>query len=86
MGLGADGIIHGLLAAVSDNRAVNSCRYRPFYGKISPYRRKSFMKLFISSDIEGTAGIVNWKETKPGDQYGYFAGQMTKEVAAACEG
>ena len=44
------------------------------------------MKLFISADIEGTAGIVNWRETKPGDQYGYFAGQMTKEVASACKG
>lgn len=44
------------------------------------------MKVFISADIEGTAGIVNWKETEPGDQYGYFAGQMTKEVAAACRG
>lgn len=44
------------------------------------------MKLFISADIEGTAGIVDWKETQPGDQYGYFAGQMTKEVAAACKG
>ncbi len=44
------------------------------------------MKLFISADIEGTAGVVNWKETEPGDQYAYFAGQMTKEVAAACEG
>ena len=44
------------------------------------------MKLFISADIEGTAGIVNWNETKPGDQYEYFSGQMTKEVAAACRG
>ncbi|MBP3701666.1 MAG: M55 family metallopeptidase [Lachnospiraceae bacterium] len=44
------------------------------------------MKIFISADIEGTAGIVNWKETEPGDQYPYFAGQMTKEVSAACQG
>ena len=44
------------------------------------------MKLFISADIEGTAGIVNLNETKPGDQYEYFSGQMTKEVAAACRG
>lgn len=44
------------------------------------------MKIFISADIEGTAGIVNWKETEPGDQYAYFSGQMTKEVAAACRG
>lgn len=35
------------------------------------------MKLFISADIEGTAGIVSWKETAPGDQYGYFAGQRS---------
>ena len=44
------------------------------------------MKIFISSDIEGTAGIVNWKETEPGDQYVYFSGQMTREVAAASRG
>lgn len=45
-------------------------------------------KLFISADIEGTAGIVNWNETErsmPHD-YDYFASQMTREVAAACEG
>ena len=43
-------------------------------------------KLFISADIEGTAGIVNWNETErsvPHD-YDYFANQMTREVAAAC--
>lgn len=42
-------------------------------------------KLFISADIEGTAGIVNWNETErsvPHD-YDYFANQMTREVAAA---
>lgn len=44
------------------------------------------MKIFISADIEGTAGIVNWKETEPGDQYAYFASQMTGEVSAACNG
>ena len=44
------------------------------------------MKIFISADIEGTAGIVNWKETEPGDQYSYFAAQMTGEVSNACQG
>ena len=37
-------------------------------------------KLFISADIEGTAGIVNWDETErsvPHD-YDYFANQMKK--------
>lgn len=44
------------------------------------------MKLFISADIEGTAGVAAWKETEPGDKYEYFARQMSGEVAAACEG
>ena len=45
------------------------------------------MKLFISADIEGTTGIVLWYETTNGHpRYPYFAEQMTREVAAACEG
>lgn len=47
------------------------------------------MKLYISSDIEGTAGITHWDETdaaKGGRLYEYFSAQMTREVAAACEG
>lgn len=43
------------------------------------------MKLFISSDIEGTCGICNWDETQKGHpDYEYFAKQMSKEVAAVC--
>ncbi len=45
------------------------------------------MKLFISSDIEGTCGITNWDETHAGGPlYGYFSAQMTREVVAAVEG
>ena len=45
------------------------------------------MKLYISSDIEGTAGIATWEETTRGKAaYEYFAEQMSREVAAACEG
>lgn len=45
------------------------------------------MKIFVSSDIEGTAGIALWEETQNGhSRYPYFANQMTREVAAACEG
>lgn len=44
-------------------------------------------KLFISADIEGTAGIAHWEETEYGKKdYDYFRNQMTREVAAACEG
>ena len=45
------------------------------------------MKVFISSDIEGTCGINHWDETHHNHaDVGYFAAQMTREVAAACEG
>lgn len=45
------------------------------------------MKIFISSDMEGTAGIVHWNETEHGkDLYNHFSTQMSREVAAACEG
>ena len=44
-------------------------------------------KLFISSDIEGTCGIVSWDETeKEKADYADFSDQMTREAAAACEG
>ena len=45
------------------------------------------MKLYLSADMEGTAGIIDWKEaTADHPQYGYFREQMSREVAAACEG
>ncbi len=45
------------------------------------------MKLFISADLEGTTGITLWDETENGhSRYAYFQQQMTKEVAAACQG
>ena len=47
------------------------------------------MKLFISSDMEGTCGITFWDETEytnGGRFFDYFRVQMTKEVSAACSG
>lgn len=44
-------------------------------------------RIFISSDIEGTCGIAHWDETTLGKaDYEPFRRQMTREVAAACEG
>ena len=44
------------------------------------------MKLFISADIEGCAGLVLPAEThKQESIYRPFAEEMTKEVLAACE-
>ncbi|MDR1532930.1 MAG: M55 family metallopeptidase [Clostridiales bacterium] len=47
------------------------------------------MRVFISCDIEGAAGIAHWDETdydRGGRWYDYFRGQMTREAAAACKG
>jgi D-amino peptidase len=45
------------------------------------------MKVYISADIEGTAGITNWEEAeKPHPTYQEFRERMTDEVVAACEG
>ena len=44
-------------------------------------------RIFLSADMEGTCGIVHWDETEKSKQdYGPFARQMTREVAAACQG
>ena len=45
------------------------------------------MKIYISVDMEGITGVSHWDEVdhnKP--SYSYFQEQMSKEVAAACEG
>ncbi|HEY7688966.1 MAG TPA: M55 family metallopeptidase [Dongiaceae bacterium] len=45
------------------------------------------MKVYISADIEGIAGITHWDEAdKTHDTYPEFREEMTNEVAAACEG
>ena len=44
-------------------------------------------KLFISADMEGTAGVTHWDETEQGKMlYPHFARQMSREVSAACQG
>lgn len=45
------------------------------------------MKVYISADIEGVAGITAPEEANPEHKdIGYFQEQMTQEVVAACEG
>jgi D-aminopeptidase len=45
------------------------------------------MKIFISADIEGTAGITAWDEAeRTHPDYVQFRELMTAEVVAACEG
>ncbi len=45
------------------------------------------MRIFISSDMEGTAGVVDWDQVRPaGPRYEYFCELLTGEVNAAIEG
>ncbi len=45
------------------------------------------MKIFISADIEGTAGIAHWDEAdRSHADWSEFRALMTAEVVAACEG
>lgn len=43
------------------------------------------MKVFISSDLEGTCGICDWSEAEDEKRDPYFCRQMTREVSAAAE-
>ena len=45
------------------------------------------MKVFISSDMEGTAGVVNWDQCRPGQHdYDYYRALLQAEVNAAIDG
>ena len=53
----------------------------------APIRDHWAVKIFISSDMEGTAGVVDWDQCRAGgQQYEYYAGLLTQEVNAAIEG
>jgi len=45
------------------------------------------VKIFVSSDMEGTAGVVDWAQCRPGQpEYGHYRGLLQEEVNAAIEG
>jgi D-amino peptidase len=45
------------------------------------------VKIFVSSDMEGTAGVVDWEQVRPGSaDYPYYAGLLCAEVNAAITG
>ncbi len=45
------------------------------------------MKIFLSTDMEGTAGVVDWEQCRPGRaEYPYYCTLLQAEVNAAIEG
>jgi D-amino peptidase len=70
-----------------DNAGLRSAPWPASLGYTTLSLEGNMKKLFISADIEGTAGIAHWDETEYGKKdYNYFREQMSREVAAACEG
>ncbi|HET6634455.1 MAG TPA: M55 family metallopeptidase [Streptomyces sp.] len=45
------------------------------------------MKIFLSTDMEGTAGVVDWEQCRPGrPDYPYYCTLLQEEVNAAIDG
>jgi D-amino peptidase len=45
------------------------------------------VKIFLSTDMEGTAGVVDWEQCRPGrPEYPYYCSLLQAEVNAAIEG
>jgi D-amino peptidase len=45
------------------------------------------VKIFVSSDMEGTAGVVDWSQCRHGQpEYAYYRSLLQEEVNAAIEG
>ncbi len=56
-------------------------------GYLAPLHGKDGIKVFISVDMEGITGVVNWEDvSRDGKDYDYFRKIMTKEANAAIEG
>ena len=54
---------------------------------MSPAKKTQEMKVYISADMEGVAGVVNEEQLRPqGFEFQQFRSFMTAEVNAAIEG
>jgi D-amino peptidase len=50
-------------------------------------QKEAAVKVFLSTDMEGTAGVVDWSQCRgPGPEYEYYRGQLQAEVNAAIDG
>ena len=59
----------------------------PFAASLAYGQSGEGLKVFISVDMEGITGVVNWEDvSRSGKDYDYFRRIMTREVNAAVEG
>ncbi|GGU60951.1 transporter [Streptomyces albospinus] len=54
-----------------------------------PPRERAIVKIFVSSDMEGTTGVVDWSQCRAEEsptEYAYYRGLLQHEVNAAIDG
>jgi D-amino peptidase len=68
-------------------KAVIAVLALPFLSSAGFAQSGEDLKVFISVDMEGITGVVNWEDvSRSGKDYDYFRNIMTREVNAAIEG
>ena len=68
-------------------RALAALLILPFAASLVYGQSGEGLKVFISIDMEGITGVVNWEDvSRSGKDYDYFRKIMTREANAAVEG
>jgi len=68
-------------------RALAALLILPFAASLAYGQSGEGLKVFISIDMEGITGVVNWEDvSRSGKDYDYFRKIMTREANAAVEG
>jgi len=68
-------------------RALAALLVVPFAASLAYGQSGEDLKVFISIDMEGVTGVVNWEDvSRSGKDYDYFRRIMTREANAAIEG
>ena len=58
-----------------------------FFCSVSANQRQEGLKVFISVDMEGVSGVINWEDVnRDGKDYNLFRKLMTQETNSAIEG
>src|SRR4051794_33271620 len=71
----------------SSGPCPGSCRAGDDGGGRRNCRKVSAVKVFLSTDMEGTAGVVDWSQVRgPATEYEYYRAQLQAEVNAAIDG
>jgi len=77
----------GTAEEVVMRRVLAALLILPFAASLAYGQSGEGLKVFISIDMEGITGVVNWEDvSRSGKDYDYFRNIMTREANAAVEG